>query len=260
MTARRVFRIFAGLVLLVIVAFAALFASVFVGNRKLEDGAVLNGHALTVNDGYVGIFLLPAGEGTYAIIDCGNDREGKAIRAALEKRGATVDAVRAVFLTHGHPDHIAGCVAFAKADVYAFEADAPLAAGSIAAKSPMGKLAGKQTAKTATVTKFLKDGETVTVGDLQVRAFAIPGHTAGAAALLAKDVLYVGDSLTSKPDGAITDPPWIFTDDLAENRRSMIALYDRLQKESVPVKTIAFSHTGALEGTAALGEYVRRVR
>ncbi len=257
-TAKRLLRYFAGFCLLLIIGFGALFASVFVGNKKLEDGAVLNGHAVLVNDGYVGIFMLPVGDGTFALVDCGNDKEAKSIRAALEKRGATLDSVRAIFLTHGHPDHIAGCGAFPKADIYAFEGDVKLAAGEVAAKSPMGRLAGAQTNKAAKVTKILADGVEVQVGDLKVMPFALPGHTAGSAALLSHEVLYVGDSLTSKPDGSIVGPPWMFSDDLEQNKASVQKLAEKLKSENISVKTIALSHTGAINGVEALLEYAKR--
>ncbi len=257
MTAKRILRYFAGFCLLLIVGFGALFASVFVGNKKLEDGAVMNNHAVLINDGFVGIFMLPVGDGTYALIDCGNDREAKTIRAALEKRGATLDSVRAVFLTHAHPDHIAGCSAFPKADIYAFAGDVKLAAGEEAAKSPMGKLAGAQPNKAIKVTKVLSDGVEVQLGELKVMPYALPGHTAGSAALLSHEVLYVGDSLTSKPDGTLVDPPWLFTEDLQQNKASIQKLAERIKSEGLSVKTIALSHSGAINGVEALLEYAK---
>lgn len=258
MSLKRLLRIVFGLVLLFIIGFGALFASVFVGNKKLEDGAVLSEHAITVNDGYVGIFLLPGSDGAYALVDCGNDLEAKKVLSVLDKRGVKPDAVKAIFLTHGHPDHIAGCNAFKGAPVYAFAGDVAIASGKEAAKSPMGRVAGAQTQKTVTVTNTLEDGKDVEVAGLTVRAYAIPGHTAGSAAYLVRGVLYVGDSLTSKPDGSIIDPPWMFTDDLILNRRSVVALVDRLKQDGADVKTIAFSHTGALSGIDALVKYAEK--
>jgi glyoxylase-like metal-dependent hydrolase (beta-lactamase superfamily II) len=162
-----------------------------------------------------------------------------------------------VFLTHAHPDHIAGCSAFPKADIYAFAGDVKLAAGEEAAKSPMGKLAGAQPNKAIKVTKVLSDGVEVQLGELKVMPYALPGHTAGSAALLSHEVLYVGDSLTSKPDGTLVDPPWLFTEDLQQNKASIQKLAERIKSEGLSVKTIALSHSGAINGVEALLEYAK---
>jgi hydroxyacylglutathione hydrolase len=257
-TIRRVFQVFAGLVLLMLIGLVALFASVFIGNRQLEDGAVLNGHGVTVNDGYVAVFLLPTGEGKFALIDCGNDPEAHALKAVLAQKGATEAAVEAIFLTHGHPDHIAGCNAFPKAVVYGFAEDAKMAKGEEASQSPMGRLVGKQKAKTVEIKNRIEDGSEIQVGDLSVRAYRVPGHTQGSGVYLARGVLYLGDTLKSKPDGTLADAPWMFSDNLTQNDASLKGLAERLDREQADVKILALSHTGALEGIGPLKTFVEQ--
>lgn len=237
-----------------VVALVALFVGVlgdaFLGMKGMTDGtAVGSAGAVQVADGYVSIFILPGGPGEVVLIDAGNDPTGKALLAALKARNLTPDAVKAIFLTHGHPDHVAGCHLFPKAEIYALPADVKLAAGEERAKGPLtGKLDSPKE-KAAKVTKTLTDGETVTVAGVQVRAFAVPGHTGGSAGYVSGEVLYLGDSGGTKADGkAIRGAPWAFTDDPAQNVASLKALHARLKAENVAVKTLAFAHTAPAEG------------
>jgi len=252
----KIFKIMTGVVLFIMLAIGGLFASVFIGNKPIEDRSVLNGHSTTINDGYVAVFLLPIGEGKFALVDCGNDESAKAIKEELAKRGSTVDSVEAILLTHGHPDHIAGCKAFPKAKVYGFAQDAAIAAGTEPSHSPMGKLAGTQKSKVVTIASPLSDGQDLQLGDTSVHAYHVPGHTQGSGAYLARSVLYLGDSLTSKPDGSIIDPPWMFSEDRAQNTLSIARLLTRLKGESQDVLVLAFSHSGSLKGLDALSAYV----
>ena len=52
--------------------------------------------------------------GKVALVDSGIDDSGSAVLAELSKRSLTPDSVAAIFLTHGHHDHIAGIQALAE--------------------------------------------------------------------------------------------------------------------------------------------------
>src|SRR5580693_5907659 len=56
----------------------------------------------------------------------GHDASGKAILAALDKRGLTPASVAAIFLTHGHGDHTAACKQFPGAQIYAMQTEIPI--------------------------------------------------------------------------------------------------------------------------------------
>ncbi len=76
-----------GLVVLFLIAgIGAAIASAFMGRRGVTDGEEINGARL-VADGIGIVAVLPAGPGKVALIDAGNDADGKgaagrAIRAA----------------------------------------------------------------------------------------------------------------------------------------------------------------------------------
>jgi glyoxylase-like metal-dependent hydrolase (beta-lactamase superfamily II) len=235
-----------------VVLFGVFFATVgkeFVGMKPAADGPVAAGVQL-VRDGYVNVFFIDV-EGGVAMIDCGNDPEAKAILAALKARSLDANAVKAIFLTHGHPDHTAGCNQFT-APVYAFEADRGIAEGSVPANGPLPKLMGVQKGKTTKVTSLLVEGATVSFGDVGVTAWNIPGHTQGSAAYLARGVLFFGDSGGGQADGKLRPAPWVFSDDSEQNKASLKGL---AAKVPAGVTRLAFAHSGFLEGADALSNF-----
>lgn len=236
------------LLVLFIGALAAVFAPVFAGNLPMVDAQQLGGFARTVQNGYVSAFVMPIGGSDFALIDCNDETAAPQLLAELKRRGAGPDNVKAIFLTHGHPDHTAGCQMFKSADVYAFEEDVALAGGN---GQPKGALTSKlpfPKEKAVKVSRKLVDGASVVVGDLEVRAFHVPGHTGGSAAFLVKGLLFLGDNATSKSDGRIVGAPWMFSDDPKQNVESVKRLAARLKSENAPVKTLVFAHSGPVDG------------
>lgn len=237
-----------GVVVLLLGAVAALVGSAFVGLEPAAEGPVAPGVQL-VRDGYVNAFLVDLDEGV-ALVDCGNDPEAKSLLAALRARGLDASSVKAIFLTHGHRDHVGGCRRFPSATVYAFEGDRGLVEGTKAANGPLPKLAGIDSSVAVKVTSTLSDGATVSLGSVGVTVWNIPGHTEGSAAFLARGVLFLGDSAAGQSDGAIRPAPWIFSDDLDRCRASLVSLAQRGPMSAVG--QLAFSHSGWLAGSGAL--------
>ncbi len=252
---RAVLFVVAFIVLVLVVPSVVLAAMTFGGMKELVDGTELPGGARLVKDGYVAIAVIPAGDAAVALIDCGNDPNGVAIMTELQRRGLAPDAVKAIFLSHGHPDHVAGCHLFGSAQVLALPQDIPVAEGTGRSKGPLPSMFDTPADKRTKVTRPLADGETVTVGTLSVKIFALPGHTAGSAAFLANETLYLGDSAAAGDDGKLVPAPWVFSDDTKENRRSLEALGARLKAEDAPVKKLAFAHSGPLDGLDALATF-----
>lgn len=246
---KRILLLIAAVLVLAVVGVGGAIMSAFRGLQPAKDGATLGDGVTQVLDGYVSAFIVPAGEGQAVLIDCAQDPDAKALKAALEQQHRTV---LAVFLTHGHGDHMGGCKAFPDAPVFAFEGDRGLIEGTAAAHGPITRFAKGDPAKSPKVTRALADGETVQVGEASVRAFAVPGHTAGSAAYLAAGVLFLGDAVTGQADGQVRNAPWVFSDDTDECKQSVSALAKRLEAEHAEVKTLAFAHSGPLEGLAPL--------
>jgi glyoxylase-like metal-dependent hydrolase (beta-lactamase superfamily II) len=90
------------------------------------------------------------------------------------------------------------------------------------------------------------------VGNLQVTAYAVPGHTEGSAAYLTNGVLFVGDAVQIKSNQQFIGPSVIFSTNRAEGEASLRHLGQVLQPHAADVKFIATGHTGTVAGLASL--------
>jgi glyoxylase-like metal-dependent hydrolase (beta-lactamase superfamily II) len=245
---KRILQVVGAVVLLLVTAVGALGYSMFGNTLPITDGTQL-GKVRAVKDGIVQVFFLDLGGGQVALVDAGNDPEAKAIKAELARRGLTPQAVKAVFLTHGHGDHTAGLKQFPGAEVYAMQQEVDLLAGKPVMHSPASSFLPHNW-EPVRVTHPLADGEVVKLGDLEVRAFLVPGHTQGSAAYLADGVLMLGDNARATKDQKLAPAAWFVTDSTEQNRASLAALADKLKPEEV--KTLACAHTGTLSGPGLL--------
>jgi len=254
---KRILWIVAGVVLVVVLAGAALIGSAFLGRQSITDGFESNGVRI-VKDGFVSVGVVPTGAGKVVLIDAGNDASAAAILADLSRHQLGADAVTAIFLTHGHPDHTTGVRAFSGARVLSLDREVGLVEGREGAHGPLTRLMPVSPTGIK-VSDPLMDGQTVTVGDVAVRAFAVPGHTAGSAAYLVNGVLFMGDAADASSSGNVTAAPWVFSDSQAEDRESLIDLERRLEDEKADVKVIAFAHSGVkTDGLASLAAFAQR--
>ena len=250
---------FLGIVGLIVLALVfvvgGLLTVTFVGRRGVTTGQEIGG-AQIVADGFTSLAIVPVGDKAVLLVDAGEDAAGEAVLAALASRQLTPDAVRAVLVTHGHPDHIGAIPLFSEAEVMALAAEAPLVEGRAGSRGPVTRFFPVNRTG-VTVTRALRDGETFKVGDTSVRVFATPGHTAGSAAYLINGVLFVGDSADVSRDGEIRGAPWIFSDSQEQNRASLRRLVDRLAQERIDVRAIVPAHSGVVEGLAPLTAFAR---
>ena len=105
--------------------------------------------------------------------------------------------VRAIFLTHGHYDHVGGVAAprkkYKDIPVYLHPEDA-------------GKDTELMPTRALDPVTLWRDGDVVMVGELQVEVLHTPGHSAGSVTLRCQDVLFTGDTLFTQSVGR-TDFP-----------------------------------------------------
>ncbi|MDQ3263038.1 MAG: MBL fold metallo-hydrolase [Myxococcota bacterium] len=236
-------------VLLAMVALAGVGVYRLVAPLKpTVEGEVL-GSSTAVLDGYSQVFVINSGRRAVILIDAGMDKEATAVRQALVSRNMGPDAVQAILLTHGHPDHIGGVGMFPNAEVYAHREELDLLGGRVAADSPVARLMPRSKVNVR-VTHPVEDGQVIRIGDKEIEVFHLPGHTEGSVAYLVDGLLYLGDSASGTKVGTVIPAPWIFSDDTRRNRRSLVKLAERLKGKEV--RGLVFAHSGAIDDPQAL--------
>lgn len=248
---KRVLLVAAAVVAVLVAVPVGIMVAAFTGSAPLVDGAAVGPGVTTVKDSFVAAFVVDAGEGSVVLVDAGMDKEAKAILATLAARKLGPDAVKAIFITHGHGDHTAGLAMFPNAKVHVMAAELPLLDGTARAKSPMSKIAGVKPAPIPGAVTLV-DGQVVEVGALKVEAFQLPGHTAGSAAYLINGALFLGDSADTASNGELRPAKWVFSDSVPTNKRSLQALAKRLDGRAADVKFLVPAHSAASATMAPL--------
>lgn len=246
----RVLKILAAVVGLLVALLGGLMAYTFAG-LAANTAEAWPGVGFSILDGYVSIGVLELGDGTVALIDAGNDAEGKALIAGLEAHGHKLSDVTAVLLTHGHSDHTSGLALLPNARVFAMIEEKPYVEGKQAFDGPLPSLMGAEAH--GRVTHAVTDGAKITLGQRQLQGFLVPGHTHGSAAWLVDGVLFLGDTASLTSSGDLVGAPWIFSDDQAENGASIAALAKRVA--DLPVTRLVTSHSGGVAGVGALAAF-----
>ena len=131
--------------------------------------------------------------------------------------------LKAILLTHGHYDHVAGVEAVRKmtgATVYIHEADA------VMLKSAEANLAYQLTEKEyIPVQEYqtLRDGQILRIGDKEIQVLHTPGHTPGGVCYLTEDMMFSGDTLFKGSIGR-TDFPGSNPADMATSLKKLSVL------------------------------------
>lgn len=250
------FLLVVGAVLIVLVLVVAVIGYRTFGVTTSMEAAARYGRIETVPAGYVQSAIVDVGAGAVALIDAGQDPEAKELTAALQRRGLTRDAVKAILLTHGHADHLGGVAAFPGVPVHAHAGELPVIEGRHRSRAPSRWLhLGKPV--TAKVTDPFRTGQVLRIGELEIRTFHLPGHTPGSVAYLVDGVLFLGDSAVARKDGTFAGAPWFFSDDTGQNARSLAALAAELRGEEV--RRMVFSHSGSLTSPEPLEDFAASV-
>ena len=160
---------------------------------------------------------------TGVVIDPGGDAE-----QILEKIRQKGIAIEAIFLTHGHSDHIMAVDEVREATgakVYISEADAGmLTKASSNLSIYMG--AGREFKATD---EFLVDGETITAAGLKFQVVATHGHTKGGVCLVCGDTVFCGDTIFSESIGRTDLPGGSYSQILHSIKTKIMVLPDEMK-------------------------------
>ena len=114
-----------------------------------------------------------------AIVDPGGDVP--LILEAISKSGVMIEKI---LLTHGHIDHAGGAAALKEALKVPIEGPHMEDLFLLEALPESGAKYGMMDARVVTPDRWLKEGDTVTVGDLSFAVYEAPGHTPGSVVFL----------------------------------------------------------------------------
>jgi hydroxyacylglutathione hydrolase len=145
-----------------------------------------------------------------AIVDPGGDLAR--IMEAIAQLGVTPEKI---LLTHGHIDHAGAAADLAEALSVPIEGPHEADGFLLAGLAEQGKRFGITEARAVTPTRWLNEGDSVTVGKLSFDVLHVPGHTPGHLVFVAKPERFalVGDTLFAGSVGR-TDFPYGSHDEL----------------------------------------------
>ncbi len=212
--------------------------------EKIADG-VHRGGSRSVN------FYLVEDRDGITVVDAGLPAFWPSLLAAVDATGGTLTDIRAVLITHGHPDHIGFAERLrveAGADIWVHQADAPMLAEphrpfkhwrpersllSYAWRRPAALRGPLHLARNGALrvpaTEQVRTFDSTTVLDVPGRPMAVPvpGHTNGSVAYMFQDhdVVFTGDAIVTQDlSTGLTGPGLIsraFTQSSAEAFRSL---------------------------------------
>ncbi len=160
-------------------------------------------------------YLLESSDG-FVLIESGPESTFDNVGGELEKLGLSPEDIRHVFVTHIHLDHSGGAWRYAGsgAKVYVHQNGAPhlteperlVSSAARIFGDKMKTLWGEVRPVPRDSVKVVEDGETVSVGNLKIKAFDTPGHAGHHHCYLADGVLFSGDAAGVRIGGAVIPP------------------------------------------------------
>ena len=177
------------------------------------------------------------------------------LAAGFARLDAKPEDVRRVFITHSHRDHIAAWPAVRSARFHMAAEEWPRMIGTAAHRGWMvraGEWLNESNLPDSTeldVRPFSRD-TVFSFGADTLRAYVVPGHTAGSAVYLFRGVLFVGDAVTYVPFRGYKPAKAQFTDDSEKAVASLGALWPRLPLRDIRV--ICTAHGECAEFTSEI--------
>lgn len=160
------------------------------------------------------------------------------LKNVVDELGANV---KYILITHGHFDHIMGLNSLKKT----LNAPAVICKDDLVISDNVNeftRLFGVPDIVPPTYEKFVKDGDVLDVGDMQIKVIQTPGHTEGGVCYLIGENLFSGDTLFKQSVGR-TD---LFGGNLEKIRHSVKEVLFKLDENIKvfpghgPITTIAY--------------------
>lgn len=130
------------------------------------------------------------GDNTCLVIDPGD--EGEKLKEILDSHEFKVQGI---LLTHGHSDHIGAVQALVEAyqvPVYIHKRDAEYLTNP---EVNLSAYSGRSITVNVGDVHYVKEGDTISLGDMTFTVIETPGHTPGGVCYYTKGTLFAGDTL-----------------------------------------------------------------
>ena len=191
------------------------------------------------------------------LVDAGMKGSSGMIIESLEAIGLSIDMVKALVISHRHPDHAAGAAELIDGrdiSVIAHRLEAGVLTGREQAPNPiqnklMARIAApvieRMTGSPTNVDVELEDGDVIPFA-FPVQVVHLPGHTAGSIALFLPDrkLVIIGDALQYKLSLKLFPPAPGVTEDPEQAMESLRKLLN------LDFDTICFSHFSPMRSGA----------
>ncbi|MFN8581130.1 MAG: MBL fold metallo-hydrolase [Gemmatimonadaceae bacterium] len=192
------------------------------------------------------IFVARTDSGVLAI-DLGWTGADDALARALREIGAAPADVRWVFLTHAHRDHIGGWPTVRTATFVLGQAEVPYFTGSARYAGFIPRIGDRMFAyhrphEGELTVLPVRDDTVFALGRDTVRAYSVPGHTAGSVAYLFRETLFAGDAANWRVTSGFRGARSEFSDDVEQSRESMRRLVARLDSSETPWRVLCTAH------------------
>jgi glyoxylase-like metal-dependent hydrolase (beta-lactamase superfamily II) len=224
------------------------------GHRALDEpGRAAIGTGRDMNASMIYAARTSAG---VIVVDLGWWGAEGALRDALRRVGAEPRDVVAVFLTHSHRDHVGAWRLVSHAPFYVAAAESPRLRGAVPHRGWVPRVVDwlrppSLPRRGEVAVRAIGRDTAVVVGADTVRAFLVPGHTAGSTAYLVRGVLFVGDALSDRVVvGGLRPARGGYSDDTRAARASLAPLA-RAAAPFAP-RLVCTAHARCEPATAAL--------
>lgn len=228
--------------------------------KPLKDYKELPGGAIRINDVHSSLTAIPIDNRSeeFILIDSGENHDGQNIIRLFDRLNSNIKKTIAVFYTHGHKDHLGGADFIASetnSDAFISEIDSKVQAGESYSQGPLPRIFDVVTHKhnaAALLVKpeIIKDDQMIKIGNLLVRAIAMPGHTDGSMGYVVSNteqgtnLFLPGDALDFSLNGYARNAFRLVTHDNKRSRLSIIEATSRIDDMGIRIDRVIPSHSG----------------
>ena len=220
-------------------------------------GQSLPGGATRVVDRHSSFYPIPIDDsGAYMLIDAGMDKRAFNLKRFMASRDERISAVKFVFLTHAHSDHVGALHEMPDGVVvFSSKADSEVLNGSMRSEGPLQGMIDRfphhrAAAVPGAKPEILTDNQVLNIGKLTIRAIEMPGHTRGSLGYIVShgsnepSTFYSGDALAFSRRGDVLNAPRIFSGDIDASRQSIIDAPKRIADLGIEIGAVVPAHSG----------------